>query len=245
MNRYPLILLLLFFTTSNVYSQKDKSAPAANSLTKDQLFDLQKKIYDQAIKYNDLGVAREALYTMIALKPERNTLKDTLTYLYYNSGNNVQVVLLGREILEKNPDHAEVLELVAVSQQNLGLLKEALESFEKLFALSKNVYHRYNIASLQYMLKRYGECSENLNAIIGSTDEQGSVTISNNTGDSQQVPIKAAAFNMRGVIALEISQPDVAKQNFEKALELFPDFVLARNNLEKISGDKKAPEKKN
>jgi tetratricopeptide (TPR) repeat protein len=182
---------------------------------------------------------------MIALKPERLGLKDTLTYLYYNSGNHVQVVLLGKEILEKQPERPEILELVAVSQQNLGLLKEALESFEKLHLLTKDVYRLYNVATLQYMLKRYGECSETLNAILASDAGDQKVSITDNNGKSQEVPLKAAAFNMRGVVALEINQTDVAKQNFQKALELFPEFALAKANLDNAVSPKKNPEKKN
>lgn len=227
--------------------KKTSSAPASPApLNKEALFAHYKSVYDQAVKYSDFVVAREALYNMLVLKPERLGLKDTLTYLYYNGNNYVQVIVLGKEILEANPQKTDVLELVAVSQQNLGMLKEALESFEKLFAVTKDVYHQYNLATLQYMLKRYGECSESLNAIIASPDTSGVVAISDGKNESQQVPVKAAAFNMRGVIALEINQADVAKQNFEKALQLFPEFVLAKNNLENvIAGEKKTPEKKN
>jgi len=252
MNKIKGQLIIIFAISSLVaFSQSQKKSPATatvpSGMTKDSLYAHYRGIYEQASNYSDFIVAREALYNMLALRPERTGLKDTLTYLYYNSGNHVQVILLGREILQAKPDKADILELVAVSQQNLGLLKDALESFEKLFSITKDVYHQYNIASLQYMLKRYGECSENLNSIIASTDTTGEVTISDNNGTSQKVPLKAAAFNMRGVIALEINQSDVAKQNFQKALELFPDFALAKSNLDKINAqDKKTtPEKKN
>lgn len=249
MKKSLIILSLVLAVSGFLFAQKKTtpSTSSCNDLPKDKLFEHYHAVYNQAVKYNDLVVAREAIFNMLILKPERTGLKDTLTYIYYNSNNYVQVILTGKEILESAPDKAEIIELVAVSQQNLGLLKEALESFEKLFSISKDTYHQYNIASLQYMLKRYGECSESLNAILGSADTSGVVTISDGKSDSQQVPIKAAAFNMRGVIALEINQPDVAKQNFEKALQLFPEFVLAKNNLEKTAvEEKKNPsEKKN
>lgn len=226
--------------------KKSAAAAVPSDLSKDKLFEHYKTVYDLAYRYSDFAVAREAIYNMISLKPERTGLKDTLTYLYYGGGDYFQVILLGKEILGSQPDKADILELVAVSQQNRGLLKDALESFEKLFAITKDVYHLYNVASLQYMLKRFGECSESLNTIIASTDTVGEVTISDNAGQSQKVPLKAAAFNMRGVIALEINQQDVAMQNFQKALELFPDFILAKSNLDKTSAQNKKsePEKK-
>jgi tetratricopeptide (TPR) repeat protein len=197
------------------------------------------------MKYNDFLVARNALYNMLTLKPERAGLKDTLTYLYYNTNSYVQVILLGEEIIKEAPSKAEILELVAVSQQNLGMMKEALESFEKLYAISKDVYHQYNIASLQYMLKRYGECNATLQSILESADTEGVVAISDGKNESQQVPVKAAAYNMLGVISLEINQPEAAKQHFQQAIKLFPEFILAKNNLDKVNATgKKAPEKK-
>lgn len=243
----PLTVILLTCLIANAQKKQEataKPAPAGNPGI--NLYDHYKKIYDQAAAYNDFVVARNALYGMIALQPEKNGLKDTLAYLYFSSNNYPQVIVLGKEILEAHPEKSEILEVVAVSEQNLGWHKNALESFEKLFAITKDPYHKYNIASLQYMLKRFGECSESLNSIIGSTDSLGVVTISDNEGESQQVPLKAAAFNMRGVIALEINQLDVARQNFQKALELFPDFVLAKGNLDKANAQngKTPPAKK-
>ncbi|GIV33131.1 MAG: hypothetical protein KatS3mg031_0666 [Chitinophagales bacterium] len=245
MKQNILFLLLYAIISLPAIAQKNKTVSSPTSaFPRDSLFALQEKIYNAAIRYNDLKAAQHALYAMIALQPGRTGLKDTLAYLYYNEGNYVQVVLLGKDILSAKPDNPEILELVAVSQQNLGLLKDALENFEKLYNITQNAVHRYNIASLQYMLKRYGECSESLNAILGLPDNPGNVTISTSTGESQQVPLKAAAFNMRGVIALEIGQPEVAIQNFQKALELFPDFVLAKGNLEKARAEKIPSEQK-
>ena len=56
--------------------------------------------------------------------------------------------------------------------------------------------------------------------------------------------MKAAAYNVKGICALELNQPEAAKENFNKALQLFPDFVLAKTNLETLEkrqhGDKPA-----
>lgn len=210
-----------------------KAKPDFPNFSAEDLYKVNRDIYNLSLKYHDFATAKYALYNLLHLKPERIELKDTLAYLYYNSSDYVQVVLLGNEILQSHPDNAGILELVAVSQQNLGMIRDALASFEKLYTLTKSIYHQYNIASLQYMLKRFGECSETLNAIISSGDDTGMVSITDQQGESQNVPIRAAAFNMRGVVALELNKPDIAIQNFEKAIELFPQFQLANNNMER------------
>jgi len=59
-------------------------------------------------------------------------------------------------------------------------------------------------------------------------------------GGSQKVPLRAAAHNVKGIIAMDLNQPDIAKQQFETAIKLFPDFVLAQGNLVAIEQSKKA-----
>ena len=48
-------------------------------------YKLQQQIFTQAVTYGDLGVATNAVYKMMALKPQNRGLKDTLTYLYFSS----------------------------------------------------------------------------------------------------------------------------------------------------------------
>jgi hypothetical protein len=54
--------------------------------------------------------------------------------------------------------------------------------------------------------------------------------------------LKAAALNLRGVIMQELSMTDKAKENFEAALKIMPEFALAKGNLESMN--KKAEAKK-
>jgi len=157
-------------------------------------------------------------------------------YLYFNAGAYVQTILLGKEIMEQKPDNKEVLELVAVSEQNLGAQKEALEHYEQLYQLTQSPFHLYQIASLQYSLKRYGECEMSVNRILADPaagEEMVGITIGK--GQTQKVPLKAAAYNMKGVIAMDLSKNDIAKNNFEEALEIFPEFQLASLNLKSLT----------
>ena len=55
---------------------------------------------------------------------------------------------------------------------------------------------------------------------------------------SQEVPMRAAAYNVKGICAMELNQEEAAKQNFNKAVELFPDFALAKGNLDAMAKKK-------
>lgn len=237
--------LLLCTTTVDAFAQKKKeeAAPAPTSSGNSQ-FEFYRGIYHNALKYNDLLQATDAVYQILAVAPEQTNWKDTLDYLYYNTGRFEQALLVGDEILTTKDTAQSILEIVAISQQNLGLDKESLATYEKLYKLSHSIYHQYKMATLQYTLKRFGECAQNIQQILESKDNAQKISISDANRQQQQVSIKGAVLNMNGVIAMELSQLPQAKQSFEEALKADPDFALAKSNLalvtQKLNGADKA-----
>lgn len=199
-------------------------------------FEIQNRVYKQAIKNYDLQSATVALYNMMALKPERADLNDSLAIVYFAGEHYAQAYLIGEAIVTADPKRKDMLELVAVSKQNLGMIKESLADYEKLYALDKSVYYLYQMATLQYQLKRFGECVANLDQIIAGADaDKQKVNIRASQNQQQEVPMKAAAYNVKGICALEMNQPEIAKENFNKALGIAPDFALAKGNLEMMA----------
>ena len=47
--------------------------------------------------------------------------------------------------------------------------------------------------------------------------------------------MKAAALNVKGIVAMDLNQDANAKEFFNQALQLFPDFALAKGNLATLS----------
>jgi len=208
-----------------------------SSTVRAQDFDTQMKVYATALKYYDLNVAVSALYNAMALKPDRKDLRDSLALLYFAGERYGQAYTLGEEILKENPKRNDILEMVAVSKQSLGLIKDALADYEKLFAAEpKQIFYLYQIATLQYQLKRYGECVTSLDQIIANeASAKQNVNIRNSNNTSQSVPMKAAALNVKGIVAMDLNQDANAKEFFNQALQLFPDFALAKGNLATLS----------
>lgn len=232
---FILIFAFISFCTSVI--AQTETPKVSEEYTKNE------KIMRMALKYNDLNVAKNALYQMIYLAPENKSLKDSLAILYFNIGSYTECILISREILSENSTNSSVLELKAISEQNIGMFKESLVDYEALYAKNKNIYHLYQIATLQYELKRFGECDQSIATIIADKESEKQ-EISIVTGDrrQQKVPIKAACLNMRGVLALETGKNEIAKTSFQEALKISPDFFLAKNNLT-ISEKKSEPAK--
>lgn len=201
-------------------------------------FEVQMRAYKLALKNYDLQAATITVYNMMALKPERADLNDSLALLYFAGERYAQAYIIGEEILKANPNRKDMLELVAVSKQNLGLTKESLADYEKLYGGEKSIYYLYQIATLQYQLKRYGECVASLDQIINNPESAKEKVNIMLQGGSQDVPMKAAAYNVKGICAMELNQEEAAKENFNKALEVYPEFVLPKGNLDMIAKQK-------
>ncbi|MCW3127793.1 MAG: Tetratricopeptide 1 repeat-containing protein [Bacteroidetes bacterium] len=212
------VLFAVILLTSSVHAQ--------------DAFATQMKVYSSALKYYDIQVATSALYNAMALKPERKDLRDSLANLYFMGERYGQAFTLGEEILKEDPKRMDMLAIVAVSKQSLGFAKEALADYETLYKDSKQVYYLYQIASLQHQLKRMGECLASLDQILAdeaATKQQVNLRNGNNT--SQNVPMKAACLNLKGIITLELNQPANAREFFNQAIKIFPDFEAAKANL--------------
>jgi len=189
-------------------------------------------IYQQALRYNDFSTAIVAVHEILVETPSALTWKDTLASLYFYSGQSLQALSVANELLLDNPSDERMLEVKAISLQNLGVAREALSAYEDLYRISGNLGHLYQIATLQYQLKRYGECEISLNRLIQAPESQEmQVSINMGQGRQQRVPLVAASYNIYGVVQLEQNRREAAKAAFQKAVEAFPEFVLAKNNL--------------
>lgn len=221
------------------YSQGAKPAPATDSIP------YHVKLYQNAMVFGDLMVAKEAMFNLITQNPGRIDYIDSLARLYYSLGSTQQALLSARIVLEKQADNEAMLEITGICYDALGSKKEALDAYEKLYAKSKNVSSLYQIAVLQYSLQRVGECTTTCDNILKDPSAATSkITISYDQYNGQDVPISAAIQNLKGVMAKDAKDDAKATTYFEEALKVFPEFELAKNNLEFIKNPPKEEEPK-
>ena len=214
-------ILLSFFLFPIILHAQSKDA-----------FEIQMNVYKASVKNFDLFTAASALYNALAIKPERKDLKDSLAFVYFTAERYPQALTVGEEILKDNPNKKEILEVIAISKQSLGLIKESLADYETIYKMKPSVYYLYQIATLQFQLKRIGECLISLDQIIANPDAAKEVvSIRTQNNESQKVPLKAAALNVKGIIYLELNKDAEAKGFFQEALSVYPEFVLPKGNL--------------
>lgn len=186
----------------------------------------------QAIAYGDKAVATTSMYNIIAIEGSNSTYKDSLAFLYFNGRNYISCFLVANDILKNNPDKLELLEMKAISLESMGALDKASETYTELLSKTNNNYHAYKLASLQLAIKKFDEAYASVKKADQLVDTGSiQVTLQVNKNYNQNVDLKAAIAYLEGIIAMNLEKNEEAKISFERAVQLFPDFVLAKSKL--------------
>ncbi len=197
---------------------------------------LEKQKLKQALIYGDNSVAASAMFSIIALEGPQSTYKDSLAYLYFNGRNYVSCFLVIDDILKNKPNNVELLEMKAISLESIGVLDKAAETYKILVSKTTNNYHAYKLAGLQLALSKFEEAYISIKKANQLLDTGNiKVTFQVNKNYNQNIDLKAAIAYLEGIIAVNLKKDNEAKLSFERAVKLFPDFVLAKGRLESLN----------
>jgi len=201
--------------------------------------DIHLKVYKQSLKRGDFNTAAVAVHYLMAEGSVEGNWEDTLARLYFTSGRYFLARNAAEELLKSDPGNVPMLTIAAYSSKNLGRAKEAIPLFETLYAKTGNAGNLYDLISLQFALKRYGEAADNIETLLrDSTASNIKTVLRLGEGPGQEVPLNVAGLNIKGVIALELGNKEEAEQIFAEALEIMPDFALAKQNMAVLQSTK-------
>ncbi len=232
------LLLVLVLCSQAVFAQQTDTTKQKEHLA----------LYRKALEYNDLGSAAYSL-TGYLYYGGQATFNDTLALVYYNMNNLGGAYKLAGEINEKDPKNETALTLLADISGRAGEVKKSLEWYEKLVVISPSPYNFYQLGTKQFILERNLECKQSLQKVITDSAQakEQKVRLDIGEGYGEDVPVLAAAMNMMGAIAFKEKDNKAAADWYAKALSVFPQFVIAKQNLEELkkpATPAKAPVKK-
>ncbi|AFL85630.1 tetratricopeptide repeat protein [Belliella baltica DSM 15883] len=229
MNKIKLLLVILTLSISSSFAQ-DAATPGVETLREKNERD--QRVYQLALRYNDLAVARMTLIGLIERNPTNSRYGELLATLYFESNQFSGAALAALDVLQVNDRSIEALEVAAYSLEQIGALDRALTQFERLHLLTDDIFSLYKTAYLQYSLKKHEEALNSINMIVKNTksaEQKLGFPIENN--ETQEVSMKAAAFNLKGLVYIEQGSKEDARKAFEEALALEPNFNLAKEGL--------------
>lgn len=244
------VFILMFGASLSVWAQKQpaktetKTQPQTQTQAQPQpqqkdantLTEHFYKKYVTAIKWNDFEVAKSALYDLIMENPQNDSLILSLAYHYYENQQHVPAVLVSQELLARNPKNATALEIAAIGYEAMGVRDRALQSYESLYLLSNNISILYKMAFIQYELKRYNEAITSIDILLSNKEVETLKVVYNDVENKpKEYPMLVALLNLKGMAVLDhLGDKAGAKKLFDQALTAAPDFVLAKQNLNKV-----------
>jgi len=129
------------------------------------------------------------------------------------------------------------MELKGICWENLGDPSKALDSYEALFLKTNSSLTLYKIGDLQLSMNRLTEARTSIDILLGKPDtEEIQISFYQADNTTQEVSLKAAALNLKGLIAKEKGDNEEAKKQFNEALKVAPDFELVQNNIKDLEG---------
>ena len=218
-------ILLFSMMSISIFAQSSKQEAIA----------IEKEIIANAKQIGDPNVATYSMYKLIALEGKNSTYKDNLAFIYYSSRKYGSCFMMANQALERDPKNEQMLEIKANSLESLGARDKAMEVYAELFALTNNNYNGYNLARLQLSMNQYDEAYTTIKKVEGLNDT-GKVEVNYNINQNhtQKIELIAAIQYLKGLIEEQLNKMDEAKISFGKALKIQPEFVLAKEKLDKL-----------
>lgn len=212
-------------------------------------FETHRKVFRQALRYGDFAGAAIAVNYMLVTDPSQKSYRDTLALIYTQMGASVQALGVAKDVLKDQPDNNAMMEVAASALeavgQNVDNAEEAMGYYKSLAKATSSPYYTYKVASIQYLLRRFAEAELTTRSIFTSDKaDNEKIAVNVDRNQRQEVPLKAATYNLLGMTWLEQKDFDKARANFNEALKIEPNFVLAKNNLDlvtKVETDEKKP----
>ncbi len=236
MSKRVVLVFLMFICSGVAFSQTaSDSIPKLDPKIKNALNAADQMAYQAALKYNDLEVAKNKLFDLIVRNPEDLRYMEALGSLYFESGINASAALVAMDILKINDKNTGAMEIAAYSLEQLGAFDRALPYYESLYLLTGDNFSLYKSAYLQYSMKRYAEAMNSVNMLVKNAKPDEKIGFGVSETETQQVNMKAAALNLKGLIYLDQTSKTEAKAAFNEAISLEPNFNQAKENLQKAN----------
>lgn len=216
-----------------------------------------KASYSLASQYDDVVAAASLAYQLtIAAPEEAGRWKEELAKIHFATRRHASCLKILEDLKTNHGsgEDAEVLEMQALCHEALGQKEAAYDCWALVWHRSGSARHAIRVAGIHFELGQYEQANDVVEDGLAADDvETAVVKLPMNRDEMQVVPASAALYNLGGLIALQRSRPDVeggkptqagieaARTYLRKALEIAPEFEIAKRNLAGLS-DEATPE---
>ena len=227
------MFILIFSQAIQAQAQDQTQEPV--DIRQTMVYQMQRGIYLRAMKYSDTNTAINALYNICILEPQNDSTLFMLAYVYFDIQKYLAATLTLTDVLLLNPNNMQALEMKAVSLEQIGAFDKSLEDYESLYLKTNNINFLYKVAIFQYDLKRYKEAKTNIDILLSNKQaDEIKIYFPDENKQEQEIVMRASLHNLKGLVAKADGNTEEAKKQFAIALEIQPEFYLARTSLEEL-----------
>lgn len=181
--------------------------------------------------YNSAVIAAQ----MILMKDSSQTsYEDTLPELYVAIHNFESAEIYADKVIQRKKNDERMYQIKALCYQQMGRVEDEFNAYKKLYEITHNLSYLYQVTAFQLSTNNEAEATKNLDQLEKLATPSDSVDFAISETEKQKVPVKAACYNMRAYIQAQKRDMMGAKTYFEKALSVYPDFIVARRNYEQL-----------
>lgn len=201
--------------------------------------------YTEMKKQGDVQGIINAMTHLNILSPSK-ARKDTLAYIYMSDGKYLQALnTIG--IDHDSTDSDMAVEVKAVSLKALSELERATVQFEELYKRNPNAYIAYELGELSLQLEKLEDAKKYINYGIANVKDDA-VKGFYESQQPYQVPLKAAFYYLKGLLSFNENKTeniDTAVSFMDQAMQIAPNFNLAKISKEALLNQKQAASEAN
>lgn len=188
--------------------------------------------YQKSRQYNDYGMAKAAIYDLMVLEPSNFSYLDSLAYMYFEFRQYASAALVSKDALKYNDQNQLLLQIAAQSFNQIGAVEQSLKMFQRLYDISDDPFVLYEIAQKQYDIKKYQDALISTELLMGKpVVTNAMVQVKNEKDEDIEISFKAVVLNLQGLIEVAQGNNESARKYFNNALEIAPNYALAKENL--------------
>jgi hypothetical protein len=213
-----------------------KTEPAPQGQTSDAAASL-KAAYARSAAYKDMATAASLAHQLIeADSASAGKWKEELAKIYFTSKHESSCLLVCEDLIKNHGGDAKlpVLEMRALCFESLELKPEAISAWLMAWDKTHSPSQAVRLAGLYFQSENLAQCEEIINAGLVSKDAvTAMVSLPKTSSEMQSIPAAAALHNLKALLLLKKDPGNkmLVRVELEGALQLSPDFELAKRNL--------------
>lgn len=208
-----------------------------NNSSNTQATDNYKKLFNKSMDGKDYPTAIMACQMILINDSTQTLYADTLPELYAAINNIMACDIVTEAALKRNPKSERLLLIKALCAEQMGKVEEQMSLYNQLYAINKKPEYLYRITATHFGTGNFQAAENNLKELEQmAVNSHDSIDFLISETEKQKVPLKAALLNMRAIMSAQRDRDlPSAKKYFEAAIREFPDFIVAKEYLNRLT----------